>query len=473
MPVSPVESHLELLIIEGEDKGESYPLTHASIELGRRQTDEVKSENRIGFSEPTVSGIHAALVWSAKDLGYQIEHHSKTNPTFVNSKEISSSQLLKEGDLVQMGRLVAKLVPSVGLASPTEVSSEPGFCLLVMTGPEKGEFHAIPPVRTVLRSPGQDQSSHDLPIGGLVDSQIEIITRQGRMHIKPLNLSNTLKVYEAWPGVLLEHTLQVGKSFVVKEGSLIACGVVGFSLGREADTTLRRNDLMGGKAVHPGVTHVTPPGTHSFLFTGPQEDTIRVLAGPLRNEKFWLTPVEFTAPFRLGKSEQADYTIKDPQMPDAELTWGDSGLTLKNLDESLSIGLNTEEIPPGSERNLCSGDRFKLGSSEFIFECATIQYHLGKVALRFDDEDMPFLREISVVGSGTHADFFVNADELAEAHGRLRVTRRGTVIYHHLDANSSAQIGETTIKAGEEHPLAKGEHLILAPNLSFELVQAQ
>lgn len=76
-------------------------------------------------------------MWNAKDHGYQIEHHSKTNPTFVNGKEISSSQLLKEGDIIQMGRLVAKLVPSVGLASPTEVSSEPGFCLLIMTGPER------------------------------------------------------------------------------------------------------------------------------------------------------------------------------------------------------------------------------------------------------------------------------------------------------------------------------------------------
>lgn len=57
-------------------------------------------------------------------------------------------------------------------------------------------------MRTVLRSSGQDQSGHNLLIGGLVDSQIEIIARQGRMHIKPLNLSNTLKVYEAWPGVL-------------------------------------------------------------------------------------------------------------------------------------------------------------------------------------------------------------------------------------------------------------------------------
>lgn len=247
----------------------------------------------------------------------------------------------------------------------------------------------------------------------------------------------------------------MGKSFVVREGSLIACGVVGFSLGRQADTTLRRNDLMGGKAVHPGVTHVTPPGTHSFLFTGPQEDSIRVLAGPLRNEKFWLTPAEFTSPFRLGKSEQADYTIKDSQMADAELTWGDSGLTLKNLDESLSIGLNTEEIPPGSERTLCSGDRFKLGSSEFIFECATVQYHLSKVALRFDDEDMPFLREISVVGSGTHADFFVNADELAEAHGRLRVTRRGTVIYHHLDANSSPRSAKPRSRLAKSTPWPK------------------
>ena len=466
----PVDSHLELLILEGEGKGESHPLKHAQIVLGRSGIHD-SAQGRIGFREPTVSGTHAQLEWDARARGFNLLHLSKTNPTYVNGGAVDSKQRLREGDRIQMGRLVAKVVHSMASVGPGGAADQSNFRLLVMTGPEKGSVRALPPRRSLLRSPRKDEKGpEEVIIGGLLDTELEVLEREGQLHLRGVRLANALKIFESYPGAILEYSASADRPYPLREGALVGCGTVAFTFVKEGNAMDRRAELMEGEMGHPALSHIPQAGPHSFGFSGPQEDSIRVVSGPLRHHKVWITPEELTTPFRFGKTLQAGLCLPEPEVAEAELSWDGERLCLRNVDDSLNLGFNWDQLAPGEQRALHSGDRFKLGSSELVYECAMIQYQLGRLAICFEDEEMPFLREVSLLGSGPQADFFINA-ELAEAHGRVRVSGEGEVTYRQLNSTSRAQLGGVLIEDGEEHLWAVGQALVLGPDITLNLIQ--
>lgn len=95
-----------LTIVEGEDSGRVVPLPEHDAELGRGDP-KVGGDDRINFAESTVSVSQALLKYEPNRRLYRIcNAGGATNRTRVNGRSVRRERILKEGDVIRMGRTV-------------------------------------------------------------------------------------------------------------------------------------------------------------------------------------------------------------------------------------------------------------------------------------------------------------------------------------------------------------------------------
>jgi pSer/pThr/pTyr-binding forkhead associated (FHA) protein len=148
------DSRLEIEVLEGVDKGKKFPLRSKEITLGRKLIPNEKITHWILFNEPTVSRMHAMLIWDDRDEMYVLHHKSKTNPTLVNAIPVEKKELWS-GDRVVMGLLAFRISLQAGPLETHIVTEkiEPHFfkdvprseglqqepwCVEVTAGPDTG-----------------------------------------------------------------------------------------------------------------------------------------------------------------------------------------------------------------------------------------------------------------------------------------------------------------------------------------------
>jgi pSer/pThr/pTyr-binding forkhead associated (FHA) protein len=56
-----------------------------------------------------ISAQHARLTWNGR--GWVLEDLNSTNGTFVNGKPVERPVAVKQGDVIELGRVKVKLVP--------------------------------------------------------------------------------------------------------------------------------------------------------------------------------------------------------------------------------------------------------------------------------------------------------------------------------------------------------------------------
>jgi diguanylate cyclase (GGDEF)-like protein len=88
-----------LVIIYGIDLGKQFRLTEQQYTIGR------SSKSSIVLEQDEVSRIHATVVREAD--GYIVRDNGSTNGTFVNDEAVKE-RLLKDGDLIKIGRTIFK-----------------------------------------------------------------------------------------------------------------------------------------------------------------------------------------------------------------------------------------------------------------------------------------------------------------------------------------------------------------------------
>lgn len=98
-------SDYQLTVLEGEDKGKSFPLEGDQVILGRPGSGY---EGAIEFEDLTVSRIHAVLVWIEEAQTYELSNRSFTNPVRVNGEPAVTRVRLASGTQIQLGHLVAE-----------------------------------------------------------------------------------------------------------------------------------------------------------------------------------------------------------------------------------------------------------------------------------------------------------------------------------------------------------------------------
>jgi hypothetical protein len=96
----------DLLIMDpsatGLDPGERIPLLAQST-IGRSR------ENDVTLDDAVVSSQHARLTWNGR--GWVLEDLNSTNGTFVNGKPVERAVAVRQGDVIELGRVKVKLVP--------------------------------------------------------------------------------------------------------------------------------------------------------------------------------------------------------------------------------------------------------------------------------------------------------------------------------------------------------------------------
>jgi hypothetical protein len=96
----------DLLVMDpsatGLDPGERIPLL-AQSSIGRAR------ENDVRLDDAVISSQHARLTWNGR--GWVIEDLNSTNGTFVNGKPVERPIAVKQGDVIELGRVKLKLVP--------------------------------------------------------------------------------------------------------------------------------------------------------------------------------------------------------------------------------------------------------------------------------------------------------------------------------------------------------------------------
>lgn len=102
------------LQLQDETTGQTYPLDHAAIILGRTSPGYPVEAGFLHIEHDTVSRRHAELSWS--EGAYRLSNLSVTNPIRINGETMQQC-LLKAGDRLELGECVLRLV-STRIAIP-------------------------------------------------------------------------------------------------------------------------------------------------------------------------------------------------------------------------------------------------------------------------------------------------------------------------------------------------------------------
>jgi len=153
----------ELLVIEGDNPGEKYPLTDKAFTIGRKLPYDTR-QNFILIMDKTstVSTAQADIEWC--NNSHVIKPRKTTNPTKVNGIEISESCSLSPGDKIHMGRVILlyQEVSEPTFSSTIDETDIPFLRSLAFkeTGPKKIEYSYEEPAGKpdVSSSPDESQS---------------------------------------------------------------------------------------------------------------------------------------------------------------------------------------------------------------------------------------------------------------------------------------------------------------------------
>ncbi len=119
-----LDSGFELYIEDGPDRGRFITLSQQTIKMGRRSR-HTRISAWITLDDPTMSEHHATLVWDSDGEQYRLLHRSKTNPTLVNGRAVHST-ILRHNDIIQMGRVVLRIIRRKPVGSDGSQGSDAG-----------------------------------------------------------------------------------------------------------------------------------------------------------------------------------------------------------------------------------------------------------------------------------------------------------------------------------------------------------
>ncbi len=153
----------ELLVIEGDNQGEKYPLSDKPFTIGRKLPYDTRQNFILIIDKTsTVSTAQADIEWC--NNSHVIKPRKTTNPTKVNGIEISEPCPLSSGDKIHMGKVVL-LYQEVSEPTFTSTIDETDIPLLRAlafkeTGPKKIDYsYDEPAVKPVASSPVSGSSS--------------------------------------------------------------------------------------------------------------------------------------------------------------------------------------------------------------------------------------------------------------------------------------------------------------------------
>jgi len=482
-----MSADLELLVVEGQGKGEMFPLQADQIELGRKDPhSRHDSPSRVSFPDPTVSGIHATLTWDAKRNRYLLTHRSATNHTLINGKVVQGTQYIHVGDKIKMGnlvvqvRLVPKAVP-VEAPSPARISrptpplgeaggaTQTAFSLLVLNGPDAGRLHPIQQETLILQEPGSVQTFEPtLNIQGAGATRCLLLYKPPDIHVtcaetgaRPVLLDSPLA------GVVRQRNPGPEFGNMLNTQSLLLVGGVAVVLVTGEEAADSRTRLLAGEQVSPLQSGLFHEGER--LWNRGEQHLLRFTAGPLKGTHFWIDHRKIDRPISLGRIGQKTLVeLTDRGAVQCELVYRDSSMILTNVDAELNLPLNGEEVGPGQHQELSSGDCFRLGRTVVRYEYLPLQARINTYSLFWGSRELPLRRTVNLLGNGSNCDIRLDDERLAPLTGRLLVSE-SSLRYQHRQPGQVAVVQGQELRAGQEATLRLENTIQLCEGLTLRL----
>lgn len=471
------ESGLELVILEGGGKDQHFHLNRTRITLGRLDANETPGIGTLAVPDPTVSRVHAVMEWDPKRNRYLLVHRSRTNHTVLNGKVMEEPTYVHVGDRIKMGSLVAELrlitkaqavKAAVTSTAAESVASE--FHLLILNGPDGGSLHPLNKSRLLLREPGGPQQPlPEVAIPGLGPVQAVLILQDGQFHVTTPENAERSTLLDSFPGIVRQRQPGLELGLILCPNSVLVAGAVAMLIAPADQVADMRAQLLDGHQVHPLQTGLFREGDR--LWNHGEQHVLKVISGPQKGTHLWLDLPQLQNPITIGRSSSgALLELPDRGAAQAEIFQGPSGLELRNTDQEIGLGHNWDEVTPGEEAPVVSGDRFRLGRTVIRYEFLPVQALAETLALRFAGEELPLQREVNLVGYSPASDLRINDRRLGPTHGRL-VVRPPEVIYQHRQGGSSVRIGDVEVRAGEERALPMDVPIQLADGIEVTLTR--
>lgn len=481
-----MSAELELLVVEGQGKGEFFPLLADQVELGRKDPySKHESPSRISFPDPTVSGIHATLSWDGKRNRFLLTHRSSTNHTLINGKVVQGTQYIHVGDRIKMGSLVVQLrltpkaAEAAEAAAPARIppprpvaaseTAQAAYQLLILNGPDAGRLHPIQQETLILQEPGSVQTFEPtLNVQGAGASRCLLLYKPPEIHVTCAETGSRPVLLDTPVGGVVRQR-HPGPEFgnLLSTQSLLLVGGVAVLLVPGDQANDLRTRLLAGEQVNPLQSGLFHEGDR--LWNRGEQHLLRFLAGPLKGTHFWVDHRKMERPITLGRIGQKTLVeLTDRGAVHCELAYKDDGMVLTNLDGELTLPLNGEEVTPGNHQELASGDCFRLGRTVVRYEYLPLQARINSYSLFQGARELPLRRTTNLIGNGPHCDIKIDDERLAPLTGRLLVSET-SIRYQHRQAGLMAVVQGQEVRAGQEATLRLDNTIQLFEGLTLRL----
>ena len=492
---------LQLIIVDGNDKGALFCLASRRIQLGRKDPafpDEGAS--RISFPESTVSGLHASLEWDDKRNRYLLTHHSRTNHTLVDGKVVSSPVYIHVGSKIKLGTLLlqVKLTPQAVKAEPAPmalpnqvgaaslaasgqrsdkgsnappVPASPGFAALVLNGADAASIFPVIHDSQLLQEHGAGPSNEPIfSIRGLGKCRALLHWKPPQVHVtcgeigeRPVLIDNPLA------GVVRQRLVGPELGCHFSEESVLLFNNIALTIVPAQETAKFRERLLAGETVNRMQGGLFREGDR--IWNRGEQHLFRIVAGPFKGMHLWIEPRRYETPIRFGRLGQgALVELTDRGAATIEILYKGENFVLHNADPEVAVAFNMEELLPLQQAQLCSGDRFRLGRTVVRYEYLPIQARIDTYSIQYERHELPLMREQNWLGNSPQVDLRIEDQRLGPMHGRI-VVGESSLRYQHRQPGTVAKVNGKELRAGEEMGLRVDTTVELLPGLSFRVVR--
>lgn len=513
------DSGYELVVLEGKDKGKVFPLKEKEVTLGRKggDTEEAKA-GWILLEEPTVSRIHALLVWDSKADKFTVQHKSRTNATVINGKAITKHQVVP-GDQVKIGNLIFTIRPLLetkereikGLWNsvqfkPGEESEEinTGFIITVTGGHDKGKvFKLNRNVMAIGRSqPGFDprQDRAILLNDSSLKAEEALLVWRARLKkygiFKAEKSSAYVKVYRDFKGMESRIEVKADLQNLIREGDIIVAGSTIMEVGKTAAPSEKFKGKMIPLEKHAGAQGSALPGKKgakpdlpfeekTFKWKPEEDFILEVAGGKDKGTRYTFISSSLSEGriITIGKSgkreneiEISDEAIDNEQ---ADLIYSKGKFKIVNKSTSVLIKVNGKTLSAGEDEILKSGTAIKLGESQLNF----LERKVAEALDRYEIEvvkgtqsemgrKFPLSRDYLKIGRGRDCDLKLANGSVSRIHAAIAY-RDGKFYIEHNSKSNPTFLNGISIPEGKERVLKAGDEIQLSGETVLKLQERE
>jgi pSer/pThr/pTyr-binding forkhead associated (FHA) protein len=474
--IEEIQSGFCLKIMEGSHQQAVHDLTRTEISIGRATPENPYSPAFMTFPEPTLSRLHAVLIWDPEAKTYVAHHKSQTNPTLINGRHLTESVVLTPGDTLVLGRLVVVLDVAQSSGGRTEPLVAPPSTTLLVSSLTSDRSYSIPVDKPRIKLQFTDARTTAAIAPEENDAELKTI------RITATGANDLSFSFESDGDAVTVETLKDQPDTV--RTTELACGILsvplrpGAQLQIEAADAIRHQDYEARliQSAFQNFSDSTLEGKGDTIDSAPEKST-RSIGGVLSFLNGGWTGARLEVPesgltaFELGpKSTSFKHTPPLAHSPTCQVTIqnGQALLRVTQVSDDQFVDINGDLFFTGESTTLFSGSRILLGDAEFLWSSPSLQSVYSRYEVVAPDGNHSISKQQVRLGTAAHCEVKLDIPALAPVVGLLKFSEDGPT-YYHLNIAVPATVDGVETSAGLDTPVRSGSKLELAPGVTISI----